>query len=195
MSDAPSNTLRNPAFRIRGAIQGSYTNGPFMTARAAAAFSLAAEPDVQSVGLIPAVDTFQDYTQRDATTLMHTLPPCPDVLTRMTVLQEAEVLRPLVLFRAAWERLSDISQWVLRTICHGYTIQLRKGPPPFRGILSTTVKSTEIAVLRQELSTLLSKGAIEEVHPSQMEAGFYSRYFVVPKKKTADYDPFWIYAV
>ncbi|XP_059381433.1 uncharacterized protein LOC132116575, partial [Carassius carassius] len=35
---------------------------------------------------------------------------------------------------------------------------------------------------RQEMLALLSKGAIEEVHPSQMESGFYSRYFVVPKK-------------
>ncbi len=45
------------------------------------------------------------------------------------------------------------------------------------------MSSKETAVLRQEVSSLLRKGAIEEVHPSQTESGFYNRYFVVPKKR------------
>ena len=190
MSGVSSDTLRDSAFRIRGTLQGSGKDGPFMTAHTAAAFSLAAEPDVHLVGLIPAVDTLQDYTQRDATDLTHALPrltdaasfPYSGMLTRMKTLKKAETLKPLTLFRAAWERLPGISQWVLRTIRLGYTIQFRKGPPPFRGILPTVVKPEEVAVLRQEMTALLKKGAIEEVHPSQMESGFYSRYFVVPKK-------------
>ncbi len=58
---------------------------------------------------------------------------------------------------------------------HGYTIQFRKGPPPFSGILPTTVP-------QQEIVSLLEKGAIDELPPTQMESGFYSRYFAVPKK-------------
>ncbi len=37
------------------------------------------------------------------------------------------------------------------------------------------------SVLQQELSSLLLKGAIEEVHQSDLEQGFFSRYFLVPK--------------
>ncbi|XDV15183.1 hypothetical protein PO909_015313 [Leuciscus waleckii] len=36
--------------------------------------------------------------------------------------------------------------------------------------------------MRQEVLSLLEKGAIERVPPSEQESGFYSRYFVVPKK-------------
>ena len=36
--------------------------------------------------------------------------------------------------------------------------------------------------LRMELSTLLEKGAIGEVERSDRKAGFYSRYFLIPKK-------------
>ncbi len=92
------------------------------------------------------------------------------------------VLRPFKEFWAMWERLPDILQWILRTIYYGYTIQFRKGPPPFRGIIPTIVSSKETAVLGQELSSLLRKEVIEKVHPSQTKSGFYSRYFVVPKK-------------
>ncbi len=37
-------------------------------------------------------------------------------------------------------------------------------------------------VLRQELWCLLEKGAVERVPPSELKIGFYSRYFVVPKR-------------
>ncbi|XDV18828.1 hypothetical protein PO909_024441 [Leuciscus waleckii] len=36
--------------------------------------------------------------------------------------------------------------------------------------------------MEQEVNTLLEKGAIEYVPPSNRETGFYSRYFIVPKK-------------
>ncbi len=48
------------------------------------------------------------------------------------------------------------------------------------------VSSKGTTVLRQEVLSLLRKGAIEDVHPSQMKSGFYSRYFVVPKKVTTN---------
>ena len=78
MSGVSSDTLRDSAFRIRGTFQGSGKDGPFMTAHTAAAFSLMAEPDVHLVGLTPAVDTLQDYTQRDAADLTHALPRLTD---------------------------------------------------------------------------------------------------------------------
>ncbi|XDV39811.1 hypothetical protein PO909_008998 [Leuciscus waleckii] len=37
-------------------------------------------------------------------------------------------------------------------------------------------------VMRAEVATLLAKGAIETVPPAEMKSGFYSPYFIVPKK-------------
>ncbi len=69
-----------------------------------------------------------------------------------------------------------IALWVLCTIRTGYT-------PRFDGVHLTVVNSTSKAsVLQQELSSLLQKGAIEEVPQSEVERGFFSRYFLVPKR-------------
>ncbi len=51
----------------------------------------------------------------------------------------------------------------------------RHGSPP-----RCTVRT--LAFLRSEVMTLLEKGAIEMVSPALSESGFYSRYFLVPKK-------------
>ncbi len=48
-------------------------------------------------------------------------------------------------------------------------------------MVATTVRSEDAQVLRAEVMNLLVKGAIE-VPPAQSESGFYSRYFLVPKK-------------
>ena len=37
-------------------------------------------------------------------------------------------------------------------------------------------------VMRAEVTALLAKGAIEIVPPAEMRSGFYSPYFIVPKK-------------
>ncbi len=50
------------------------------------------------------------------------------------------------------------------------------------GVLATIVRSENAQVLRAEVMNLLEKGAIEIVPPAQNESGFYSRYFLVPKK-------------
>ncbi|MGL5401100.1 MAG: hypothetical protein ACRDA1_12265, partial [Plesiomonas shigelloides] len=44
------------------------------------------------------------------------------------------------------------------------------------------VEPDDAQVLRTEVLTLLRKGAIEMVPPSESGSGFYSRYFLVPKK-------------
>ncbi len=73
--------------------------------------------------------------------------------------------------------------WVLRTIRSGYTLQFGRNPPCFDGVHLTLVNSaSKASVLRQELSSLLQKGAIEEVPQSDIERGFFSRYFLVPKR-------------
>ncbi len=70
-----------------------------------------------------------------------------------------------------------------RTIPTGYTLQFGKNPPRFDGVHLTVVNSTaKASVLQQELSSLLQKGAIEEVPQSEVERGFFSRYFLVPKR-------------
>ncbi len=96
---------------------------------------------------------------------------------------QMEVLRPLKDFRATWERLPDISRWVLCAIRYGYTIQFQKCLPPFRGILPTIVISKETAVLRQEVSSLLRKEATEEVHPLSDGVRFLQPIFCCAQKR------------
>ncbi|XP_077060691.1 uncharacterized protein LOC143712393 [Siphateles boraxobius] len=90
---------------------------------------------------------------------------------------------PLSHFLPEWERLPGVSSWVLRTIRFGYTLQFCRNPPCFNGVFPTVVDSaTQASVLQQEISSLLLKGAIEEITPGETERGFYSRYFLVPRK-------------
>ncbi len=49
-------------------------------------------------------------------------------------------------------------------------------------MLATTLRSEDDQVLRAEVMNLLEKGAIEIIPPAQSESGFYSRYFLIPKK-------------
>src|SRR5512146_2334697 len=57
----------------------------------------------------------------------------------------------------------------------------RNGPPS-HGCVFTWVNPLSALVLREEIAALLAKGAIEPVPPAEMESGFYSPYFIVPKK-------------
>ncbi len=67
-------------------------------------------------------------------------------------------------------------------IKRGYSLQFARRPPRFSGVVSTSVQGENAHVLRSEVMTLLEKGAIEMVPPALSESGFYSRYFLVPKK-------------
>ncbi|KAL0179586.1 hypothetical protein M9458_025028, partial [Cirrhinus mrigala] len=64
----------------------------------------------------------------------------------------------------------------------GYAIQFARRPPKFRGVLTTSVQVPNTAVLRAEIAVLLAKDAIETVPSAEMKKGFYSPYFIVPKK-------------
>lgn len=87
------------------------------------------------------------------------------------------------LSRASWEKvISD--QWVLSTITHGYRLQFRRRPPPFSRVRMTIVKDPLLEpVLREEVQALLQKGAITKVPFNAQQTGFYSTYFIIPKKE------------
>ncbi len=88
----------------------------------------------------------------------------------------------LVRFWGAWLALPNPSRWLLRTIRLGYAIQFARRPPKYHGIHSTTVRAADAPILRAEIAVLLAKDAIEPVPPADMRSGFYSPYFIVPKK-------------
>ncbi|XP_026102420.1 uncharacterized protein LOC113073888 [Carassius auratus] len=106
--------------------------------------------------------------------------------TELAVLITPEVslerLTPLVDYLAAWKLLPNVSQWVLHTVERGYTIQFGSPPPRFNGVSPTLVGPEQALVMEQEVHALLRKEAIEVVPPHERESGFYSRYFIVPKK-------------
>ncbi len=103
-------------------------------------------------------------------------PRCPTAGTSVVPLV------PLVQFLGAWLALPSPSCWLRWTIRLGYAIQFVRRPPKFRGIHFTSVKAVDAPVLRAEIAVLLAKDAIEPVPPADMRTGFYSPYFIVPKK-------------
>ncbi len=72
--------------------------------------------------------------------------------------------------------------WVLHMIKEGYRIQFSTLPPRFSGVIPTPVGPEQALVMEQEVDTLLRKEVIEVVPPHERESGFYSQYFIVPKK-------------
>ncbi len=89
---------------------------------------------------------------------------------------------PLVDYLAAWKLLPNVSRWVLHTVERGYCNQFGAQPPHFNMVIATLVGSDKALIMKQELNTLLKKDAIEVIPPLDRESGFYSRYFIVPKK-------------
>ncbi len=64
----------------------------------------------------------------------------------------------------------------------GVQIAVRLPPPKFNGVVWTVVHPEQGQVMEQEVHSLLVKEAIERVLLPDRESGFYSRYFIVPKK-------------
>ncbi len=91
-------------------------------------------------------------------------------------------LEPLAQRLEAWLTLPSLSCWLTRTIRLGYAIQFAWRPPKLNGVLETSVAVRNAPVLREEIAVLLAKDAIELVPPAEMRQGFYSPYFIVPKK-------------
>ncbi len=80
-------------------------------------------------------------------------------------------LEPLAQRLEAWLTLPSLSRWLTRTIRLGYAIQFTRRPPKFNGILETSVAVRNVPVLREEISVLLAKDAIEPVPPAEMRQG------------------------
>ncbi len=124
-------------------------------------------------------------TLRTQTPLRNALPsesgPCAP-LRCPTAGTSVASLGPLVRSLGAWLALPRPSHWLMRTIRLGYAIQFARRPPKFRGVRFTSVLSKNAPLLRAEVAFLLAKDAIEPVPPVEMKSGFYSPYFIVPKK-------------
>ncbi len=93
--------------------------------------------------------------------------------------------RPLSQFTEAWKALPGVSEWVMKSIKNGYTLQFFRRPPRFNSVLMSTVQERNASVLREEIHNFLAKRAVEAVPLTDRESGFYSHYFLVPKKDGA----------
>ncbi len=71
----------------------------------------------------------------------------------------ARLLKPLCQSLKAWETIPVIKR--------GYTLQFRRRPPRFNGVVQSLTLPRNAQVLRQEVCNLLEKGAIEKVPPSE----------------------------
>lgn len=83
-------------------------------------------------------------------------------------------------FLPAWKRVTD-DAWVLRVVREGYRIEFTS-VPSFNGIRETRPPQAQADVLSDEVASLLLKGAIRPVPPHDQKRGYYSTYFLVPKK-------------
>ena len=54
--------------------------------------------------------------------------------------------------------------------------------PPFSVVRHTNVNAQNAAILQSEVGKVLQKVRIEPVPSAEMETGFYSTFFVAPKK-------------
>ncbi|XP_076137379.1 uncharacterized protein LOC143119644 [Alosa pseudoharengus] len=63
-----------------------------------------------------------------------------------------------------------------------YRLQFATPPPPFNGIVQSHATGEPARVLRGKIISLLNKQAIRVVPIEQSRHGFYSGYFLVPKK-------------
>ena len=70
----------------------------------------------------------------------------------------------------------------MKTIDRGYRLQFNVAPPRFREIIHSHAQGESASFLLEEISTLKNKRAIRVVPPEEAHSGFYSRYFLVPKK-------------
>ncbi|KAK7907218.1 hypothetical protein WMY93_015830 [Mugilogobius chulae] len=86
-------------------------------------------------------------------------------------------------------RACAVHPWILSTISRGYRLQFAVKPPTFNGVLVSAARGDAAQVLEDEITSLLHKQAIRIVPSSDHQRGFYSRYFLVPKKGSAALRP------
>ncbi len=82
---------------------------------------------------------------------------------------------------ANW-RTCAVNPWVLTTIDRGYRLQFAVQPSMFNGVLISVARGEAAQVLEEEISSLMRKGVIRVIPRRESHLGFYSQYFVIPKK-------------
>ena len=82
-------------------------------------------------------------------------------------------------FATNWRVITE-DQWVLRTV-QGFLIPFREEPRQMRLPHTCRYSEEQMKLLREEVTSLLGKGAVEIVGPTSSEGGFYSTLFLVPK--------------
>lgn len=94
-------------------------------------------------------------------------------------------------FLKAWENVTS-DTWTLSVVRSGYRIQLSVLPQLFRSpprwCLRMPQDPVKLHILREEVSSLLQKRAIEEVQNHHPVRGFFSHIFLV-KKRTGGWRP------
>ena len=82
-------------------------------------------------------------------------------------------------FAINWKTITE-DQWVLRTV-QGFLIPFREEPHQVHAPQPCRFSEDQMKLLREEVSSLLGKGAVVTVEPAASEEGFYSTLFLVPK--------------
>ncbi|XP_041840350.1 uncharacterized protein LOC121639256 [Melanotaenia boesemani] len=94
---------------------------------------------------------------------------------------ECDDMGPLASRVERW-RACAVHSWVLSTVAKGYRLQFAMKPPKFNGVLASVANGASAHVLEEEIVSLLNKHAIRVVPSEEIHQGFYSRYFLIPKK-------------
>ena len=89
----------------------------------------------------------------------------------------------LTQFLHHWEKFTT-DVWVLSVIRGGLDLVFQERPPLSDSPIpmSQTSDKEKFRLLSEEVQSLLLKRVIEEIPPTQLTPGFYSRLFLVPKK-------------
>ena len=104
-------------------------------------------------------------------------------LLSMTAASKQEAAQPLSEHYSEWLGACPLAKWMDRLISKGHTLQFTSVPPRFNGIVETTLSSKDQQLsLFAELQQLLAKKVISTVPKGEEMQGFYSLYFLVPKK-------------
>ena len=90
-------------------------------------------------------------------------------------------------FRAIWRQM-PLSTFIWDIVSKGHVIPFRGDPPARSGVRETRGIAQRLRVLEEEVAGLLAKGAVERVPYQEVGEGWYSTYFLVPKK-TGDWRP------
>ena len=99
----------------------------------------------------------------------------------LALLPQIPVGGRLRFFIKEWEQITN-DKWVLKTLKEGLKLEFQT-KPLWTGIKQTRVNAQSLPIIMSEVEDLLKKGAIETVPPSEINQGFYSTLFLVPKKK------------